>query len=283
MVASERSPQEERERRENIKAGAAFVGVVLLVVVGGLLFNQARQVNPELNEKLCPVNQRPTSEIVIIFDATDPWSDIQRTVIRQEFRALQESSKRFARISLFNISRAREAELAEPVIQLCNPGRIEDLGEYKAPFFANPDSIRARWERGFISRLDSVLPKGETAEPQSRLMETVRAAAVTVFTKDVRDREIPGRVYIFSDMLQNSSAYSHYDDARWEDGTGRRLGQLENYGTVALQGSRITIFLLDREIVGEIEGHSRGRLVQFWDEYFSAQDASVRRIRRIEG
>lgn len=276
------SPRERRDRRTRRNMWVS-VGIVVLVVgvIGGMVMI-AMGVNPRLDRRLCPIGEPSPREVVIVFDATDPWNEVQRTVIKHEFREIQGSVPRFARVTLYHLEREAGERMPDPAVQLCNPGSLDQLGDVKAAFFANPDSIRARWERGFVGTLDSLIPDRTDAIPRSLIMETVRAGAIDVFGEG----EGEGRekhLYVFSDLLQNSAAYTHYEDRVWRQEEARRLADVGALGTRALRGVRVHLFLLDRDVVGVTEGHSRSRLVRFWDAFFSEQGARVQSVRRIEG
>lgn len=279
---SQRSPKEERDER--VRRWLLFSVVALVVAVLAVVFLvcTARDVNPAVGQDLCPTDREPTEEIVVIFDATDRWNAVQRSVITRYVQRIQNDVPRFARLSLFRVSTSTASDIPQPELQLCNPGRLEDLGDLQGRLFANPDSIEKRWQTGFASRLISMIPRDTTSErPSSYIMETVRGAAVELFGKD--ENAAGGRIILFSDLLQNSRAYSHYRDPSWERASGERLANLDELGTSFLEGVRVEVYLLDRPPVGESEGHSRGNLIEFWDGYFTSQDARLIRVRRVEG
>ena len=288
------SPRELRERRttRNLRLAALGVGVFALLAVGGVL--AATRVNPPLGEDLCPVDREPAAEVVVLLDATDPWNAMQRAAIRSEFERIRNGVPRFARVRLYALEEAAD-ELPAPVVQLCNPGTAADfasvpiLGRLSARFFANPAQLE-RWRGEFEAALDRML--GAVADDAggraSPIMETIRGIALEVFPAatvgQARGGDAPAvdrRLYVFSDMLQHTAAYSHYRAPAWtvEDAAG--LADVAAAGTSHLRDVAVEIFLLDRGIRGD--GRGPAALARFWETWFGEQGAGVERVRRMEG
>lgn len=285
------SPAELRARRTTRRLVAAAVTAGVVFVAGAVVFVMAARTNPTLSEEnLCRLDAPPVAEVIIILDASDPWNEIQRTVLQQEFGALQREIPRFARVSLFTLT-AEATALPSPTVQLCNPGSLEDLkrttpfGGRGVSIIANPELFETRWRTGFTARLDSIFQAhaGSAGTAWSPIMETIRAAAIEVFGVPSNDPDRPKKLYIFSDMLQHTERYSHYTDADWSRADARALADLAVTGTTALTNTEVHVFLLDRPVVGQRPGNTRSALVEFWDEYFSAQGARLVRVRRVEG
>lgn len=282
MGRTGRSPREQRDRRTRRNLWFAVAAVTVFLGLVGSLVWVARDVNPPLTKDLCPVGENPSDEVVIVFDATDPWNEVQRTVIKQAFQDIQSSVPRFGRVSLYRVGSDTGDVMPEPAVRLCNPGSLDQLGNVKTTLFANADSIRARWEGSFIGKLDSLIPDSKEENPRSYVMETLRAAAIHAFGRRSK-QGLEKQLYVFSDLLQNSPAYSHYEDPVWDETDAERLSDVGMLGTQALRNVHVELFLLDRQFIGSTPGHLRSRLVKFWDIYFSEQGAQVHAIRRIEG
>lgn len=284
-----RSPRASRERRASRNMLLAALGAGAFLVAAVALFAAARQLHPELDPvTFCPVDRPVEEEHLILLDATDAWDPLQRQVILQEFRQLQSALPRFARVHLYTIERS-DNPLPQPELVLCNPGRASDLeplpilGSLTPAVVANPEQMLERWEQGFIVRMDSTLGQHADSPPadHSRIMETLRGAAVETFGRPGPDSP-PRYVHVFSDLLQNSSSYSHYSAPRWTQAEAETLADPGRLGTRALEGAEIEIYLIDRPVFSD-PGRQRGDLVAFWDRYLAAQGAPVRRVARIEG
>jgi len=296
------SPRELRERRSsrNLRLATVGVGVVALLAVGGVLV--ATRVNPPLGDDLCPADREPAAEVVVLLDATDPWNATQRAAIRGEFERIRNAVPRFARVRLFALEESLDG-LPTPAVALCNPGTENDfasvpvLGRLSARFFANPARLE-QWRGGFETALDDMLSAvaDDAGGRASPIMETVRGIALEAFPTRapvVRAGTASGtprpgdvtaadrRLYVFSDMLQHTDAYSHYRASAWSTGDAERLADVAAAGTARLGDVAIEIFLLDRGIRGE--GRGPGALAEFWEAWFAEQGAVVERVRRMEG
>lgn len=281
-----------RRAARNKALAIGSVGLALLLALGfGAMLLAGRSIQPELDAAtLCPSEEHIREEHLVLLDATDPWNPLQRRVIEQTFRDLQEELPRFARIYLHTIERSG-AILPQPLVLLCHPGRPEDLegmtmlGKATDDILANPRMMRERWTEGFVNRLDSVFAAQADlpSAAQSPIMETLRGAAVEAFGRGNAESKPPRHVHIFSDMLQNSTAYSHYRAAAWDPEHAVQLADPAETGTRSLEGARVNVYLLDRPALERNPEWSRVALVRFWDRYFSAQGATLIRVERVEG
>lgn len=284
------SPDEQKDRAAKRRLSGAIALVALVVAAAGALYWMASEANPRLSaEDLCPTDRPVSGEVIVILDATSPWNPIQQAVIEREFRVLQNRLDPLVKVILYALTDVK-GPLPEPALTLCNPGNIEDvqvplLGPSGTVLVTNRGMIEERWEKGFNSKLDSIfaLETASRGTDQSLLAETIQGAAIQAWAGRESVEGAQRSLYVISDMLQNSSLYSHYRDPEWSIRDGERLADLGEAGTQALKGVEVQIFLLDRDIVGGMIGHMRSDLVGFWDAFFSAQGALVTRVRMIEG
>ena len=284
------SPREIKDRAARKKLGGAIALVVIVAASAGILHWIASRANPPLSQvDLCPVDRPISDEIIVIFDATSPWSPIQEAVIEREFRAFQSQLEAHDKVTLYSLNNVA-GPLPEPALSLCHPGTIEDvevplLGPSGTVLVTNRDMIKERWEHGFISKLDSIfsLETESAGSDRSLILETIQSSAIQAWSAREQERTSHRSLLVFSDMLQNSELYSHYRDSHWTVEDGKHLADFGEAGTQALQGVEVMIFLLDRPTVGVAPGHMRSDLVGFWDSFFSEQGALLARVRRIEG
>lgn len=265
----------------------ALLSIVLLL--GGTSYWLARQWNPALSEAdLCLVGKPPVEEVIIILDATDSWSPIQRARIAQELSAVQERIPRFARVTMYALESEVDG-LPVPKLKLCNPGGVADyadfplIGEAGVQLVSNPDVIERRWKDGFVRQVDSVFAQqaAHTGTSRSPLMETIRGAAIQAFGES--HDSLKRTLYVFSDLLQHSDVFSHYTQTQWLQDDAVRLADLSRVGTTLLDGAEIHLYLVSRTFTGQRPSQNRVDLVSFWDTFFSAQGATVVRVKRIEG
>ena len=285
------SPSQERARREQRALRNTTILVVLGVVLVGAGMVAALWWNPTLDEAtLCPTDRSPAGEHIVVLDATDAWNPVQARVVHQEFQRIQQSLPRFARLTLYTLgdegAHARGAEPFAPALSLCNPGRPDDfgafpvLGRLAGHLLANPHAMQERWKAEFAQRLDEVLEaEAQRAGAQtSPIMETVRWA-----TLRAEEPAAPGVVYLFSDLLQHSDAYSVYRARDWNVEAARALADVGRLGTRGLEGYDVEIYFIERGSELAPAHYRRGALVAFWEAFFAQQGARVTRVRRLEG
>jgi hypothetical protein len=290
MTGRSRRPflREKRERHSRRRLYITLVVAVLVALTAVALFNEARDIHPPLDpQTLCPIDRVPAEEHVVLLDATDQWTPIQREVIIQTMRKLQESIPRFSRIHLYTLT-PNYQELPDPAVVLCNPGRPQDLeeipliGSMTPVVMANPEMMNAKWESGFVARIDSALAAYVDAgqAPESPIMETLGGASIQAF--GLPDPGGPHRyVHLFSDLLQHSLNHSHYTPRPLTTNDTRHLIGVAQLGSRSLEGAEVRLYLIDRPTVRQRLGINLDELVSFWDTYFSDQGAVVTTVQRI--
>lgn len=183
--------------------------VALVALVGGLswLFVKANaQYVPREATTLCP-KAGYTSQTLVLLDTTDALAAVTRTQVLQKLRDLVSAIPKdgFFELRLLTAN----AEESVPVVSLCNPGDGSDID----PLTGNPDRARDRWQHEYASKVEAALMQGiEGAEQDfSPIMETLQRMAAERLTAS-RDRAIPTRIVVVSDMIQHTDTYSHYRD-----------------------------------------------------------------------
>jgi hypothetical protein len=284
------SLREERERQSRRRLTLSIAGAGAVVAVAATLFVLTRNLHPPLDpHTLCPLNQPPAEEHLVVVDATDQWTAVQQAVIMQTVRQLQEELPRFARIHLYTLDSVSSA-LPEGALSLCNPGRPEDLeqmpmlGSKTANVVANPAKMMEQWDSGFVARINSVMASyvHTGAASRSPLMELLHGASVQAFGLPQTESPIR-RVHIFSDLLQHSQHYSHYTTIRWTEQSATQLVETGSLVSPSLEGAQVHLYLIDRPAVRQTFGQTMNGLVSFWEAYFSAQKAQVKNVKRIPG
>ncbi|HEX6996579.1 MAG TPA: hypothetical protein VF322_00440 [Gammaproteobacteria bacterium] len=267
-----------RERSALAVAGAVFALVALVGVgIGAYVLSRASHVAID-PETLCPVEQPPAEVVAVLLDMSDRLNEVQLLAVRNHLnRILYGELPRFARVEVYAVQ-DRPSAVAEPVVGLCNPGKGDDLSR----IYQNPDLARRRWERDFAesigAKLDALLAAPDSAS--SPIFEAIQAVAVRLFGKPEYDG-VPKRLIVVSDLLQNvrgrGSHGSHYRGvpAFEEFRSSPYFAQVR----ADLDGVRVHLYYMNRSDQS-VQG---ARHIRFWDEYFSAQGATVMTVERIFG
>ncbi len=108
-------------------------------------------------------------------------------------------------------------------------------------------------------------------------MESIQSVALTAFTGR-KLKHLKKRFVIISDMLHNTSEFSHYTGELDFDKIHRSPYYLKVRAN--LEGIDVIIFYVRRETPRKIQGR---RHIEFWQQYFLDQSAVVKRVLRIEG
>jgi hypothetical protein len=182
-----------------------------LAIVGTLTFAYFYfQPSPRDEASLCLKSPRSASAVteaahhVLLVDKTDKWTDAQGTRLRRVITTMRDELGVNERLSIF-VFENRVEEGFPPVFSLCNPGRASDT----TFLTSNP----RRWEKKFND--DFGKPLDEKIDQLTRPAQG-DASPILEILIDITNREelnrgnIPRRIAIVSDMLQNSDAYTFF-------------------------------------------------------------------------
>jgi hypothetical protein len=254
-----------------------IVGLLILlsaiVVAGGWLYFRG-QSNVQTDQvTLCPVN-RPISEVtVILLDVSEKFSEPQRLQIENELTRIRDSVPEFGAVEVYALDRIGR-RVTEPVLHLCNPGTGAKLNR----IYQNPDLARRKWA-AFTSRLGAELDRQMQLPNQSSspIFEAIQATALRTFGRPVYDG-LPKQLVLVSDLLQNlPGEFTMY--ANVQDFDAFKATPYFSQVRADLQGVSVDLLYLARSTVA-VQG---ARHIQFWDQYFRAQGATVESVKRIFG
>jgi len=274
-MSRRRRPRRRDRERWLILLGAALIVLAAVGIAGGLdLLWQARSTQVAIDaETLCP-KDGPRSVVVVLIDRTDAITPLQRADIETQLRDLVDDIPRFGALEIYSVGPV-EAEPLRPEFKLCNPGRGKEID----PLIGAPERVERRWRSGFEEPLKRVLdgllqPGTATTSP---IMESIQSVAVTAFSG--RSREgISKRLVIVSDMIQYTSGLSQYREVT----PFATLRKSPYYRKVQarLDGVDVEIWYLRRDAAKNIQtkGH-----IEFWQEYFSDQGATLSRVLALAG
>ena len=219
----------------------------------------------------CP-KDGPQAVHVVIFDRSDPISGQQAQRIRQIMQQLKNSASRGHRFDIYTFEGDSKNELL-PILQVCSPGRPEEAKE----LIENAEFIRRDFEEKFAKTLDATvdLLLKEEKRPSSPIIESLKAATITSFGSLSRSGEIPLRVTLFSDMIQNSRLYSQFKS----ESDFNKLSKNRIWPTLRpdLKGAEVEIYYLLRPEPKGPDGRpiQRHRHVEFWKHLIEAGNGRI--------
>ncbi len=220
---------------------------------------------------LCPEGG-PRGQYVLLVDRTDALTTPQREDLRNKLRGITEQVPRGHELSVFTVDEIHE-QLLMPLMLRCSPGRDENLSGWSG----NPELAKRRWEQDYAAPVGKVIDhvtEAEASAPRSPIMESIQSVTISSFGRGPKD--VPRRLIIVSDMLQNTVAFSHY----------RKFPAFEQFRGTAyyrsvksdLRGVTVTIVLLRREhVVPDRE------LIEFWQRYLADAGAVLDSVEAVQG
>ena len=259
-----------RRRRERARTDKQL-GLVLFVVGFLLLCGMAggawwlRKTKIVLDAENCPVPGGPRAVHLIMIDRSDPISGQQAQQIRQILQAEKDHAPFGTRFDVYTFEGDALNEL-KPIVRLCAPGKSEDANE----LIENPEKIRRQYNEKFSSVLDRSIEDllKATTKPNSPIIESIRAAAISSFGSITPDR-IPLKATLISDMVQHSGSASHFRTLPDFD----TLSRSASWASIKpdFHGAEVRVLYLLRftAVRGGVPIQNRGHQL-FWNQLISA-------------
>jgi hypothetical protein len=268
---SRRSRAGRRRRFSHILWGVLALAAAI-AVAGSAAFLFLGSRGDELDPAtLCPASG-PKGHAVLLVDQTDPLNFTQK-------QAFLEYLAEFGRgkigegelLSVFVLGQDFTGN-ARPIFEMCNPGKGED----KSVWTSNPERLRRQFEDKFLKPMAVLADRLQSATPSrdSPIMEMLQLVSINGFR--AKSVEGPRRLFVVSDMLQNTGSYSQYrGDA---DFPGFR-------DTVPFQKVKTDLDNVEVELAYLLNSPQRQtrRHLKFWEDYFREMGARIVSVRILEG
>lgn len=215
----------------------------------------------------------PSAVTVVLIDATDRMSAVQRTAVLNRLTRLNEKLIANERLAIFEIS--PNGDLLKPKFSMCRPTAASETSELTG----NRKLATERFEKLFNPAVGNALSSLLSATPaeKSPIMEAVQAASVSAFQAVDVPPKAAKRLIVVSDMLEYGEAGSHYNGVPDFD-TYRASPQFAR-ATSDLSGVEVIVLYIRRDTASGIQGLGH---VDFWARWFAAQGADFRAI-PVEG
>ena len=269
-----RATQAEKRRDKERLKGLFQIGIVIVAIgAASGVYLAATESQRSLDSKtLC--SQDPSSVTVLLVDVTDPMNLPQQQDFLNQLTKLKNSIPRFGQLTVMRVDSTGRT-LLTPIITRCSPGTASDTDSIKG----NPQKLQKQWDSGFSGPLDDAfksIVRASGAE-QSPIMESVQSVALTEFQKPGRD-DIPKRLVIASDLLQNTQGVSFYKQLPTPDG----FVQSEAFRRVRtdLRGIDVELWQLQRLDASRTQPRS---LSELWERAIAEQGGTTTRIYNVSG
>lgn len=261
-----------RRGRANWLRGFFALTLSLAVLAGaGYAVYSSRQGGGLNPDNLCPA-AGPSGHVVLLVDQTDPLNFTQK----QAFLAyLAEFGRgKVAPGELFSVFviAGDVQQHAEPLFAMCNPG----AGSDKSVWTANPERWKRQFDSRFLQPMSELADSLLTAKPMSTspIMEMLQLVAIEGF----RQQAVAGpkRLFVVSDMLQNTAAFSHYK----ADADFQKFSATPRFANLRADLSNVSVELA--YLMTAPQRQTR-RHAKFWEDYFHAMGAKLVAVRILEG
>lgn len=268
-----KSPAEQRREQERRKGYVRFALAGTLIAGACAFYFSVISGQRALDaETLC--SKDISSVTVLLVDVTDPMNLPQQQDFLNQLTKLKNSIPRYGQLTVVRVDAAGE-KLLTPVITRCSPGTARDTDSIKG----NPQKVQRQWDEDFSAPLDEAfagIVKASGAD-RSPIMESVQSIALTELQKPGRE-EVPKRLVIASDLLQNTSAVSFYEGlpapSEFTSSDAFRRVRTD------LRGVDVELWQLQRVDASKTQPRALSKL---WERAIDDQGGSVSRIYNVSG
>ena len=199
-----------RRRRRKDGSPWAILGIVgllgFVICAIGLFFVLKMRATEAagVDEDLCPAGG-PVSVTAMLLDMTDPISEITQVDLRRQFQRAVSEVEKGGLIEVYALT-GDEGKLRR-TFRGCNPGD----GASADPWTSNPRKIQARWDKAFNEPLKQISASigGADESAKSPIMAGIQRIVIESLS-DPRADNSRKRLYVASDMMENTDAFSIY-------------------------------------------------------------------------
>jgi len=250
----------------------AIIGIAIIGGLGGGLW-WVKHSRPQLDQETnCPASG-PTGIHVILFDRSDPITDSQAQRIRQTIEKFKNEAPFGLRFDLYTFE-GDISHVLDPKLRICALGKAENAN----PLIENPEIIRRRYETRFTAVMDQTISGLLRASTQSTspIIESIRAASITSFGP-VERGQIPLRITMISDMIQNTALYSQFKN----ESNFALLSRNNGWASMQpqLKGAEADILYLSRPKAARngVQIQNRGHQA-FWEQLIAASGGHLESV-----
>lgn len=234
-----------------------FIGLLMVVIVGGMLFAHFQKSSEIDARTLCP-KTGPEAGLVILLDLTDKIGATQHKLLRTKLDKEIEDARPNTLITVGAVQEAPAARGAD--FALCKPRKKGN------ELYENLRLLEERYKKKFQKPFSDALKKMLTAKAAERspIMESLQALLADA--PGFLDAKYERSVIIVSDLLQHSAVFSFYRGDTW-----RKFRRSRDFARLArnLRGVDVKIWRVPRP-----KARINAAAVEnFWANYFDRAGA----------
>ena len=251
------------------------LGIFLVVLVVMALFFGPSILNRQTVDldTSCPVDG-PVAHTVVLVDRTDPLEPSQSRLTLKVMEELKADLATGEMLSIHEVDPGPVNGLSDALFSLCKPRD----GKSARAFDENEQFLQRHFEKKFGKPLEDALKQaipGGGADHSPIMESLLDLAALPAFRRDKDNR----RLVIFSDLMQHSSSWSQYRQAKsFEDFRATPAGAnlVPDLGNIEL---KLYYLMRLRDDGAPLQGQGH---YPFWERYFEAAgvtDIEVNKVR----
>lgn len=252
-----------RQRRDTLWATAS--GIVFVAIVAAIWFALGHFRHTRVDGEFCPIAESMPTTLAFVIDQSDPFEKADLSWLRELVRTEVLTVKRYALVRVYRLNE-NEREPIEQVFSRCSPGNpVDGCGVTNNCALAEQE-----WSEKFGGPLEEAILASLSDKSSSR-SPIFEALVVLARSVEFNRSGIEKRIVIVSDMLQHSSAFSHY---RGPPDIASIKQSAEWIDLMRLRGTHVIVYLARRT------SGSTGFVDQkkFWQQLFDEIGASVKFI-----
>jgi hypothetical protein len=255
--------------------GAILVSVFLIALIGigvaSFIFKPAIRIAATN----C-LATGPVAYTAILLDATDSVSEIQKISLANLMIEIRESIVKDGAIAVYSVN--GNGQISRPEVEICNPGSPEQINQLTT----GARLAKKRWDKEFSKPLNLLFAKsfGSGDAPISPILEAVQAISAQSFDAlKARNLEnIPMRLIIVSDLIQNSKSISFYKNI--PSLAQFKKSKLYKRLKASLNRVDVEIHLINRETKRNVQNV---KLVNFWTSLIMEEGGRVVKYKPLTG
>ena len=273
-MGSSKSQRKRRIEKEAKLGGLLIFLVVLVMLVIGFFIIKEYINKQDIDEATnCPTKGASYHKAILI-DTSQSYEPIQKNWIKNQLKQIVKGTEKHEKVSIYTVG-ANYHESLSPLQSKCNPGNPSGAN----PLIENKSLLEEDWKKKFFEPIEKEFNNllDSDKEGPSPIMEMVQAISIAAFQNEKASTK--KKLFIFSDMLQNSERAHHYKS----DFNFQKFSESAEYLTVRTDLTGVTIKVLYIRRRGAEKFQKGTAHAKFWQEYFNSMDAEGFSIKFGEG
>ena len=264
-------------RRKKSKKKSDSIGYTILAITVAIVLTAAAFIYKQNGENVeidkltyCPIDGGYDLNFIYI-DISDNYTKLLQKQIVNYIEKIKNQTKKYEKLVLYTMDPSDEI-LLKKHIEICNPGDGSDASYIDS----NPRLLKKRWKNEFSDKLKEVIVTLEFNSNLSKspILESMHALSVDGILP-IKKQSSKVKIHVFSDMLQHSDMYSHYNDAiNYSSFKKTKYGKRS---LIDLHNADVYMYYIDRNT--DLQGRNH---IEFWQNWFFDSNSNLVKVNKIK-